>query len=421
MLRSALRSSTLLVSCFLTSLSLSGCIHPGPIPTPQPVRQAPVVAKKKDYYKPLPAGAHALRKLDDPADMPNLRAGLEDQDQLLASVKRSLNYLRKPSSKKFFPVSGISHEQVLRSLELTETLLGQNLGPDELLAEIQARFDVYTSVGCDERGTVLFTGYYTPIFEASRERTGPFQFPLHRPPENHIKDTITGKTIGLRREDGSINPDYPSRKELVRSPLLEGRELVYLSDAFEAYVVGVQGSAILKLQDGSRLEVGYAGTNGRPYASLGLALVKAGKLRREELNLKSLIDYFKANPDDFEPMTATNERYVYFQEGEGGPFGCLNEQVTRLRSIATDKTIFPRGALCFMEARLPVGKGIYRGFTLDQDAGGAIRAPGRCDVYMGVGDAAGKEAGRTLAEGRLYYMIAKDEELIASDLDTLGK
>ncbi len=420
MLRSALRSSTLLVSCFLTSLSLSGCIHPGPIQVRQPA-QAPVQAQKKDYYKPLPAGAHALRKLDDPADMPDLRAGLEDQDQLLTSVQRSLNYLRKPSSKKFFPVSGISHEQVLRSLELTETLLGQGLGPDELLAEIQARFDVYTSVGCDERGTVLFTGYYTPIFEASRERVGPFQFPLHRPPVNHIKDVITGKTIGLRREDGSINPDYPNRKELVRSPLLEGRELVYLSDAFEAYVVGVQGSAILKLQDGSRLEVGYAGTNGRPYASLGLALVKAGKLRREELNLKSLIDYFKANPEEFEPMTATNERYVYFQEGEGGPFGSLNEKVTRLRSIATDKTIFPRGALCFMEARLPVGEGVYRGFTLDQDAGGAIRAPGRCDVYMGTGDAAGKEAGRTLAEGRLYYMIAKDEELIASDLDTFGK
>lgn len=415
MLRTTLRS------CLLLSLFAIGCIHPGPIKTPQPASQAPAQAAKKDYYKPLPKGAHALRKLDDPADLPDLRAGLEDQDGLMASVGRSLNYLRKPSSKAFFPVSGISHEQVLRSLELVEVLLGQSLAPDELLAELRARFDVYTSVGCDERGTVLFTGYYTPIFEASRERAGPFQFPLHRPPTNHIKDTITGKTIGLRREDGSINPDYPGRGDLVRSPMLKGQELVYLADAFEAYVVGVQGSALLKLQDGTRLEVGYAGTNGHPYASLGLALVKAGKLRREELNLKSMIEYFKANPEDFEPMTATNQRYVYFQESSGGPFGSLNEKVTRLRSIATDKTIFPRGALCFMEARLPVGEGVYRGFTLDQDAGGAIRAPGRCDVYMGTGEVAGQEAGRTLAEGRLYYLIAKDEELLNSDLDTFGK
>lgn len=408
---------------FLLSLLLGasvGCIHPGPVPAPQPPRER-VEAAKKDYYRTLPAGAHALRKLTNPADMPDLRAGLHDLDGLLASTKRSVNYLKKPSSKQFFPSSGISHEQTLRSLELFQALLERGLGSDELLVELQARFDVYTSVGCDDRGTVLFTGYYTPIFEASRERTGPFQFPLHMPPVNHVKDEITGKTIGLRREDGSINPEYPGRAQLVESSLLEGRELVYLSDAFEAYVVGVQGSAILRLQDGTKLEVGYAGTNGRPYASLGLELVKAGKLKREQLNLKSMIEYFKANPEDFAPMTAANERYVYFQESSGGPFGSLNEQVTRLHSIATDKTIFPRGSICFLEARLPVQSETYRGFTLDQDAGGAIRAPGRCDVYMGVGDAAGQEAGRTLSEGRLYYLIAKDEELISSDFDTFGK
>ena len=34
----------------------------------------------------------------------------------------------------------------------------------------------------------------------------------------------------------------------------------------------------------------------------------------------------------------------------------------------------------------------YHGFALDQDTGGAIRAPGGCDVYMGQGDEAGKRA-----------------------------
>jgi len=38
------------------------------------------------------------------------------------------------------------------------------------------------------------------------------------------------------------------------------------------------------------------------------------------------------------------------------------------------------------------------GFALDQDTGGAIRAAGRCDVYMGVGDDAGKLA-RNIPEG----------------------
>ena len=52
----------------------------------------------------------------------------------------------------------------------------------------------------------------------------------------------------------------------------------------------------------------------------------------------------------------------------------------------------------------------YGGFVLDQDTGGAIRAPGRCDVYMGQGDAAGRLAGQTYQEGKLYYLFLKQSE-----------
>ena len=395
---------------------LSGCFTQAPrkpfhIPAPQPVA-------KKDYYAPLPEGEHALRRITDPSQLPPLSAGLAYRQGLQESVARSLHYLAKPSSKGFFPISGIEHHQVVASLEAFQDLLKQELSDLELAAELRRRFDVYTSVGCDGQGTVLFTGYYTPIFEASRTPQGEFQHPLHRLPEGHVKDPITGKTLGLRQADGSISTDYPTRDGLLAGDLLEGRELVYLRDPFEAYVIGVQGSAILRLRDGSFLEVGYAGNNGHEYASLGKALVEAGKMKKEELNLRNMIAYFQAHPEEFEPLAAHNQRYVFFQEGEGGPFGCLNEKVEAMRSIATDKAIFPRGALCFVEAPLPVevGKdahGTYRGFVLDQDAGGAIRAPGRCDVYMGVGEDAGELAGHTWAEGRLYYLILKDDASVA--------
>ena len=36
-----------------------------------------------------------------------------------------------------------------------------------------------------------------------------------------------------------------------------------------------------------------------------------------------------------------------------------------------------------------------------------IRSAGRCDVYMGVGDDALLLAGRTRAEGKLYYLAVK--------------
>jgi len=109
-----------------------------------------------------------------------------------------------------------------------------------------------------------------------------------------------------------------------------------------------------------------------------------------------------------------NPRFVFFRNEEGEPRGSLNEQVTPMRTIATDKSIFPRAALGFISTALPqiVGGGqpaiqSYTGFVLDQDTGGAIRAPGRCDVYMGVGDMAGRLAGQTYQEGQLYYLFVK--------------
>ena len=46
----------------------------------------------------------------------------------------------------------------------------------------------------------------------------------------------------------------------------------------------------------------------------------------------------------------------------------------------------------------------YQAFRLDQDTGSAIQAPGRCDLYMGVGAEAENRAGHQLYEGFLYYL-----------------
>ena len=44
---------------------------------------------------------------------------------------------------------------------------------------------------------------------------------------------------------------------------------------------------------------------------------------------------------------------------------------------------------------------------LDQDTGGAIQAPRRADIFMGIGDDAEVLAGGQYAEGRLYYLFLK--------------
>jgi membrane-bound lytic murein transglycosylase A len=135
------------------------------------------------------------------------------------------------------------------------------------------------------------------------------------------------------------------------------------------------------------------------------------------MSLSAMIDYFRNYQDQISMYIRRNPRFVFFMKEEGPPRGSLNEPVTTMRTIATDKSIFPRGCLAFIWGTLPQimgGQAVnqpYSGFTLDQDTGGAIRAPGRCDVYMGVGDMAGKLAGQTYQEGRLYYLFLKSGNL----------
>ncbi|MEJ2646964.1 MAG: MltA domain-containing protein [Sedimentisphaerales bacterium] len=366
---------------------------------------------EKDYARPLPAGKYALRKITNPADIPDFSLACLDLTNLREAVNNSIDYLGKQSSTTFFPSGQISHSQVVESLKVFGKLLDSGLTPKELNDAIAQRFDVYMSVGCDDRGTVLFTGYYTPIFEGSLTRTGRFRYPLFKTPDDLVKNS-NGEILGRRGAGGRISP-YPSREEIANSDMLRGNELVWLSDAFEVYIAHVQGSAKIRLPDGKLITVGYDANNGREYRGISQELVKDGKIPADKISLASMIDYFAKNASQIDSYINRNPRFVFFRRQEGEPLGSLNEPVVAKRSIATDKSIFPRAALTLISTNLPrlengtVTLRIYNGFALDQDTGGAIRAPGRCDVYMGQGDTAGKLAGKTYQEGKLYYLFLK--------------
>lgn len=392
---------TTLAGLLLSVIVLTGC------------QTKPVPQSKPQYDRPLPAGQLALRKIEDPNDYPSFTEGWQDLDSLRAAIRNSLNYMAKPSSKQYFPYDQISHEQAVASLEEFLRLTDSGARADEINGLICAGFDVYESVGCDDQGTVLFTGYYTPIFDGSREQTPQFGYPLYKVPQDLVKGP-DGQTLGRRGLDGQITP-YPPRAEIEQSTMLQGQELIWLSDPFEAYIAHVQGSAKVRLPDGQIVTVGYAATNGHEYASVAERLVADGKISSDRISLATMIDYFKTHPEEVTTYIRANPRYVFFQSSEGTPRGSLNEPVTPWRTIATDKSIFPRGCPAFLSTTLPrVQDGqmsiqSYDGFVLDQDTGGAIRAPGRCDIYMGEGDEAGQLAGQTYQEGRLYYIFIKPQ------------
>ncbi len=195
---------------------------------------------------------------------------------------------------------------------------------------------------------------------------------------------------------------------------LRGHELVYFRKPIEPFIIQVQGSAKVILQNGKTLYLGYAGTNGREHSGLGSELVKEGKIDKKHLSLPAVLAYFDAHPGELDSYVMRDDRFTFLKVygPEEWPAGSLGVQVTAQRSLATDKSIFPRASMTFVDVEKPTENGgtlPYRGFLLDQDTGGAIRAAGRADIYMGIGEQAGQLAGREFAQGRLYYLFLKPE------------
>lgn len=368
-------------------------------------KQQPTVP---DYARPLPPGQPALRQLTGPQREAIL---VETANQLIdpayvEALGRSVDWFRVPSSRQFFPIEGISHQRAEASVnELLE--IAEYSDARVRSSRLLDRFDVYESVGYDGSGIVFFTGYYSPEFTASRIRTGIYQYPLYTRPADLVSDPKTGAVLGQRQPSGAASP-YPTRSQIETGDLLKGAELVYLPNRLDAYTIEVNGSAKLKLTDGGVMYVGYAGTNGREYTSIGRLLVADGILDANTVSMPAIRSFFLEHPKKLDDYIRQNERFVFFQEypGTEWPAGSLGFKVTPRRSVATDKKIFPRGGAVMVSTTLPSGDE-FRQLMMDQDTGGAIRAPGRADLYFGIGASAERISGAQAAEGRLFYLFVR--------------
>lgn len=336
-------------------------------------------------------------------------AATGDRKAMLSAIDRSLNYLNTAKATNDyarFAASGITRDRVRRSLQRFRQLLLNARSASQLQAAVEREFALYQATGKDGQGTVGFTGYFEPVHLASRTRTKEFQYPIFRLPPNFA----------------TWKKPHPTRSQLegidglqFSQGQLKGQELAWLRDRLEAYLIQVQGSARLKLTNGQTMTVGYAGTTDYPYVGIGRELVNDGKMKLEELTLPALLEYFRQNPADLQIYLPRNKRFIFFKETKGAPaMGSIGVPVTPERSIATDKTLFPPGALALIQAQIPYGRSAntltlrqVTRYVLDQDTGGAIKGPGRVDIFMGTGQLAGDRAGLINSNGRLYYLLLK--------------
>ena len=402
-----IRGSLVSVGFFLSLIALGGC-------------SSPEKSAKPEYHRPLDSGQQALRKVNPGEVRAHLVTAYERRDVgLSTALDQSAQWYSAPSSARRFPFEtqdgSISHEHARQSVLAFQDIMSQSANGELFSREILKQFDAYQTIGWNDEGTVLFTGYYAPIFQGSLERTDRFCHPLHTRPE-WLLTTSDGVPFGRRMEDGRI-VDSPDRTEIESSGMLDGSELVWLETKLDAYICQVNGSACIQLADGTRMFIGYAGKTEHPYTGLGASMLAEGIMTKDGLSLDAIESYNQDHPEVVNRMIAKNRNYVFFQEydGAGWPAGSLGVPVTQHSSIATDKSIYPPGAVALVDTTIVDGAGGKSEFiqlVCDQDTGGAIVAPGRCDLFMGIGPEARTLAGGQYSEGTMFYFFLKPRVMV---------
>ncbi len=377
-----------------------------------------------------PVHGPALRLV--PADqLPDFHETFQSKAGLLKAARKTLAYLKEGNPPKYFKVAdreyapGILVDSLEELVRIAKTATTQ----DEFAQAIKDNFDVFQSAGSDDNGRVVFSSYYQPVLPASRKKTPKYNVPLYKRPPDMVEVDLAA--FGKRNGDDSALIGRVDRQKRVvpyftradidikRTLRGKGLEVAWLKNKFDALDLHVQGSGILKYPDGTERLAKYAGTNNQPYNSVGLLLVKANIFSRDEITRDKVRDYLHQHPEAEDWILAQNPRYTFFDiaplPADGEPFGSVQQSLVPARSIAIDPAVIPLGAIAYFTTTSPqadkegrlLGQFPNSRFALCMDTGGAIKGPGRVDIYAGHGPQAEVTARNQWAEGKLYILIKK--------------
>lgn len=349
---------------------------------------------------------------------------------LRSAIEQNLLFLGRISQNQTFQYGSLNYSalEISKSMRLFLSILDRINNTDELVAELERNFYIFGSVANHEE-QVMLTGYYEPIFKGSLKKSAEYNVPVYGLPDDlrvlqleRFRKSLRYRTIVYRLLNEKLTP-YHTREEIMEKGVLNGKAevLAWMTDPVDLFFLQVQGSGILVLPSGERLKISYAGSNGMPYSSIGKLLVEEGKLLLEETSMGSIRKYLNDHPEELKRVLYHNQSYTFLnmEKSTGHPRGSLNVPLTPLRSIAMDVTVFPKSALGYLVADRPSfdAKMEYQGskpfarFVVAQDTGGAIKGPGRVDLFWGNGLLAEKSAGIMRTFGKLYFLIAKKEVL----------
>ena len=349
-------------------------------------------------------------------------------DGLEHGMIQSLAYFNRiPKDRTFrFGEHVFDTRHMIQTLEHFLTFIRTRPNAQNLRKFITDNYWVYRSVGGKKSGQVLFTGYYEPILSGLNKRTPEYRYPIYVRPQDIVSIDLSlfskkykGNTIVGRVADYKVIPYY-DRKAIESDDALDGKveALAWINDPVDLFFLQVQGSGKIYLNKGGFLNVHYHMANGHPYRSIGKLLIDQNKIPREKMSMQAIRSYLSAHPDEIEEILNYNPSYVFFKTEKEAPIGYLEVTLTPGRSIASDRRIFPHGALGFIKVKKPLIDGSKKihewtdcsRFVLNQDTGGAIRGPGRADLFWGNGPYAEIAAGHLRHRGELYFIVLKPND-----------
>ncbi len=278
-------------------------------------------------------------------------------------------------------------------------------------------------------GEGFVTGYYEPILDGSRTPTDVYTVPVYRRPSNLFvrgkKQSDSGlpnkgevfRKIGRRK----LVPYY-DRGEIEDGAIAGGGlEICWLKSQTDLLFAQIQGSARIRIEDGSTIRINYDAHNGYPYTAVGRILIDRGIIPKEQMSMQRIREWMDQNPDGAKELRRQNRSYVFFREvqlsDKDEAVGAQGVPLTPGRSIAVDKALHVYGTPFFIEGELPIesaqSKTPFRRLMVAQDTGSAIVGPARADIYFGAGTDAGRVSGRLRNNARFIILVPKSLDPVA--------
>lgn len=282
----------------------------------------------------------------------------------------------------------------------------------------EEHFSPYTVVNnFNHKG--LFTGYYLPLIHGDLKPSKHYNVPIYGVPADLVKINLSlfrpefaGKSITGQVKNNTLLP-YPDRAGITSTPL-NAPILAWCDNPFDVFFAQIQGSVLVELPNHKQILLGYAADNGKPYTSIGKALVAKGAFPKASVSMQAIRTWLLKHPDQATSILNNDPSYVFFKLLTGNsPLGTERVPLTPERSLAVDTRFIPLGAPIWLDTTVPQSPNNvklipYRHLLIAQDTGGAIKGVIRGDVYWGAGDSAADSAGHMKQPGQYWLLLPKN-------------